>query len=263
MNFDRITYKATGKARFKASYWKSVVAALVLAFATGTLNLRFNYNFSSLDDIDVSELRRVFTEMFDSFRSTDFREVGSAISSIRFDSSDLAILSGVLIFLVVIFAIALVFATVFTVFVLNPLQVGAVSYFTKNVDSDAALGELGSGFSQARYLGVIKVMFLKGLYTFLWSLLLVVPGIIKSYEYRFIPYLASAHPEMDSNTLFQASRAMTDGRKMQLFIMDLSFLGWRLLGAVTFGLVNIFWTTPYRESAFAACYKSIAWEWGL
>ena len=60
--------------------------------------------------------------------------------------------------------------------------------------------------------------------TFLWSLLLIIPGIVKSYEYRMIPYLLADHPEMSKDEAFAASKAMIDGNKWDAFVLDFSFI---------------------------------------
>ena len=64
------------------------------------------------------------------------------------------------------------------------------------------------------------------LYTFLWSLLLLIPGIVKAYEYRMVPYLLADYPELSTEEAFRISREMMNGEKMNTFILDLSFIGW-------------------------------------
>ena len=94
---------------------------------------------------------------------------------------------------------------------------------------------------------------LRGLKTFLWGLLLVIPGIIKSYEYRMIPYILSENPGMDTKRAFQLSAEMMYGQKWNAFVLDLSFILWLILGAITCGLVNVFlctltWLPQMRNS---------------
>ena len=92
------------------------------------------------------------------------------------------------------------------------------------------------------------------IFTTLWSLLLVVPGIVKHYEYLMVPYIIAENPAMDYKEAFQISKQMMDGEKMEAFIMDLSFLGWYLLSAVTCGLLAIFYVNPYVQASFAEMY---------
>ena len=91
----------------------------------------------------------------------------------------------------------------------------------------------------------------------LWSLLLVVPGIVKLYSYRMVPYILAEHPELSANEVITRSRKMMNGNKWQAFKLDLSFIGWILLGTVTLGIVQVFWTSPYMESAQAALYLKL------
>ena len=85
-------------------------------------------------------------------------------------------------------------------------------------------------------------------------LVLVVPGIVKHYEYLMVPYIIAENPAMDYKEAFQISKQMMDGEKMEAFIMDLSFLGWYLLSAVTCGLLAIFYVNPYVQASFAEMY---------
>ena len=91
----------------------------------------------------------------------------------------------------------------------------------------------------------------------LWSLLLIVPGVIKSYEYRLVPYLVKDHPELSANQTLALSSKMMQGNRWQSFVLDLSFVGWFLLGLVTLNLGNIFWTFPYQDNADAALYEEL------
>ena len=98
-------------------------------------------------------------------------------------------------------------------------------------------------------------MFFRGLYTFLWSLLFIIPGIIKSYEYRMIPYLLAENPEMDMEEAFSLTRQMMTGDKANTFILDLSFIGWNLLSALTLGILSIFYVNPYQHLTNAQLYE--------
>lgn len=100
-------------------------------------------------------------------------------------------------------------------------------------------------------------MFMKDLFIFLWTLLFIIPGIIKRYEYMMIPYLLAENPDMSRQDAFAESKRMMDGNKMDAFLLDLSFIGWFILGAITFNIVNILYTTPYMELAHAELYHTL------
>lgn len=108
----------------------------------------------------------------------------------------------------------------------------------------------GQGFAQA---------FLRGLYIFLWSLLFIIPGIIKTFSYAMTPFIMAENPEMTAGEAITASKEMMDGHKFDLFILGLSFIGWALLEILTLGIASLF-VNPYRNAAQAAFYKSLTAE---
>lgn len=140
------------------------------------------------------------------------------------------------------------------VFVGNFLKMGGYRFFILNQTAQPGIGTLLDGFRSGHYVNIVLTMFLRDLFTALWSLLLVVPGIVKHYEYLMVPYIIAENPAMDYKEAFQISKQMMDGEKMEAFIMDLSFLGWYLLSAVTCGLLAIFYVNPYVQASFAEMY---------
>lgn len=102
-----------------------------------------------------------------------------------------------------------------------------------------------------------KVYFLQGLFTFLWSLLLIVPGIIKRYAYSQAMFILADNPDIGAREAIRRSEEMMMGHKMELFLLELSFLGWHLLGLVTLGLSYIY-VTPYIGAASAGFYRALS-----
>ena len=100
---------------------------------------------------------------------------------------------------------------------------------------------------------------LVSVFTFLWSLLFVIPGIIKAYSYSMTYYILADNPDMSPNDAITASSQMMDGHKFDLFVLQLSFLGWHLLGGITFGLEYIY-VAPYIAATKAKFYESIKAE---
>lgn len=101
-----------------------------------------------------------------------------------------------------------------------------------------------------------KVQFLVALFTFLWSLLFVIPGIVKAYSYSLSMYILAENKGKPALECINESKAMTNGHKMDLFVLNLSFIGWILLGCITFGLAFI-WVEPYMHTTFANVYRSL------
>lgn len=93
-------------------------------------------------------------------------------------------------------------------------------------------------------------------YTFLWSLLLVIPGIMKSYSYAMTYYIMMDDPEMKYDAAIEKSMQMMDGQKMRLFLLDFSFIGWVFLSVLTCG-IGFFFLTPYIQTTHAAFYEDL------
>ncbi|MDR0991617.1 MAG: DUF975 family protein [Ruminococcus sp.] len=91
--------------------------------------------------------------------------------------------------------------------------------------------------------------------TFLWSLLFYIPGIIAALRYSQAFYILADNPGMTAVEAIEESKRMTDGHKMDLFITGLSFIGWALLGSLTFGILTIIYVLPYQNATFANCYR--------
>lgn len=99
--------------------------------------------------------------------------------------------------------------------------------------------------------------FLKGLYTFLWSLLFIIPGIIASYSYAMTGYILAEHPELTASEAIEQSKEMMSGNRFRLFCLQFSFIGWSILCSFTLGIGNL-WLRPYKQTATAAFYREIS-----
>ena len=99
-------------------------------------------------------------------------------------------------------------------------------------------------------------MFLTNLFIGLWTLLFIIPGIIKSYSYRMVPYILSETPKLDYKEALNISKRMTDGEKFKMWILDLSFMGWYVLGALAL-FVGVLFVNPYVEATWAQFYLTM------
>ena len=98
---------------------------------------------------------------------------------------------------------------------------------------------------------------LKSTYTFLWSLLFVIPGIVASFSYAMTDYILAEHPELTASEAINRSKEMMRGNRFRLFCLELSFIGWSILCLFTFGIGNL-WLTPYKNAAKAAFYREVS-----
>lgn len=116
------------------------------------------------------------------------------------------------------------------------------------------IGQLFSGFND--YVRSLIACLLIALFTFLWTLLLIVPGIIASLRYSQTYYILQDHPELSGSEAINHSKEMMDGYKGQLFLLYLSFIGWALLCLLTVG-IGFLWLVPYVEASKATFYQSL------
>ena len=152
-------------------------------------------------------------------------------------------------------SVASILGILYTIFIGNVIVVGKNGYFIKNHDENPELGEIFKRF-KGNYLNVVKIMFLMDLKTLLWLFLFIVPGVIKAYEYSMIPYLLAENPNLSASEVFSLSKQMTTGQKMDLFVLDLSFLGWIILGLICCG-IGILFVLPYPEATRAEVYLNL------
>lgn len=147
--------------------------------------------------------------------------------------------------------------TFISMFVLLPLAVGysnSMRVLLETGDNRLTNNSFSLGFGN--WLHVVWGMILSTIYIFLWTLLLIIPGIIKSYSYALTPYILVEHPEMSANEAIEESMRLMDGHKFDLFYLQLSFIGWAILSILSLGL-GFFWLIPYQMTAQAAFYRDI------
>ena len=138
------------------------------------------------------------------------------------------------------------------------MTLGYASYNLNLIDGKPA--RFGDLFSQLNRLGQGFVMrLLIFVFTLLWSLLLVVPGIVAAFSYSMTPYILYENPDMRPREAIAASKELMKGNKWRLFCLSLSFFGWCLLAALTLGIGSLF-LRPYVETAGAAFYREIQAE---
>ena len=147
-----------------------------------------------------------------------------------------------------------VFSFFFNLFVGYPVFVGMNRFFMENRVSGSKVERIFWVFKSGKYLNAVKIMFLMNLKIFLWSLLFIIPGIIKSYQYYMIPYILAENPGIDSKRAFELSKEMTDGEKFDIFWLGLSFIGWILLGTLACG-IGVLFVEPYIQATFAELYQ--------
>ena len=227
--WSRSDVKSKGKMAFKANYWMCVLVSLILAAVSAAQSASSRGNS---DEADLSSA------------------LNSGASAVGMSTSIFtALVAGIV-------GLGVVIALLIGIFVKNVLIVGCNKFFVDNIDSKPPVSTVVCGF-KSNYKNIVIAMFLKSLFVGLWSLLFLIPGIIKAYEYRMVPYLVSTNPDLSWKEAFAQSKEMMTGNKGKAFVLDLSFIGWFILGAITCGVVEIFWTLPYYNSTCAQLYVTL------
>lgn len=138
------------------------------------------------------------------------------------------------------------------------LQLGYAQFLLKQHDGKAV--EFNDLFSQFHRFGTgFAQHFLRNLYVTLWSLLFVIPGIMKHYSYAMTPFILADRPDLTASQAIERSIELMDGHKMDLFILELTFIGWGFLAAISMNLGYLF-LNPYENAARAAFYRQLLAE---
>lgn len=212
--------KSRARKVLRFTYWKSFLVSLVILFAGGG-NFRWNNNSNANTRYYNNSLPGKFFCIVD--------EVMLFLASIIIILMILRVLLGYV------------------------LEVSAQKYFINASKGEADLGYLGFGFKNGRYFDILVTMFLRSLYTLLWTLLFIIPGIVKSYSYRMVPFILADNPNIGYNRAIELSMQMTNGEKFNIFVLELSFIGWYLLGLLALG-VGVLFVNPYSDATAAELY---------
>lgn len=273
--WNRAELKGKAKFSFKRNYWKSVLISLLLALIVGgggtgagsfsrglsdgvsgsdesyTDDYDYNdgdYDDDSYDDESEYDIIRDFSNGF----AEGFQDGAShGHSGTAFAALAIFGITFIIIFLILMSVVILL-----DVFICNPIEVGCKRFYVRNLNESAQIGNVGFAFDN-HYKNITKTMFFRDLYTILWTMLFIIPGIVKSYEYQMIPYLLAENPQMSREQAFAESKRMMSGQKWRAFVLDLSFIGWNILSAITLGILGIFYVQPYMDATHAALYEAL------
>ena len=263
----RSDLKARAKSSFKRNYWKTVLVSLILALLWGGgstvasetgsktgMEEAYTGTYEVTLDDDQADGDVLDPDM-------DESQVSVPEDNTEIDPESLVPESPITIMIAVIVCV-IVFLAIFALcavlaaFILNPFEIGCVRFFLRNLNEPAQVSNIGYGFDN-NYKNIAKTMFFRDLYTFLWTLLFVIPGIVKAYEYRMIPYLLAENPQMTKEEAFAESKHMMQGQKWKTFVLDLSFIGWYILAGLTLGIFGVFYVIPYVHQTQAALYDTL------
>lgn len=248
--WNRQELKARGKETFKANYWRCVLVALILFAIIGGSASSRNSNHSDEHDYGVYSDGTIHIGGTTVHYNTPEQFAEAFHEALEEARPAMPVISAAMGFVALL-------GLAGKLLLVNPLEVGCKNFFLRNTEQPAPLDDIARGF-KPEWLHNVVTLLLRDIFVALWSLLLIVPGIIKVYAYRMTPYIMAEHPEMSGTEAITLSRSMMNGHKWNAFVFDLSFLGWYLLDALTVGILGIFYVHPYKAAADAELYRAIS-----
>ncbi len=244
----RVELKNYAKDFLKKHYWKAFVVCLIFSILTGG-----NGSSGGRSDHDDFLPLPSFEKEFQIDNNNFFYEIRTG--GVRELINSLGLFP-------TFFIGSTLFAAVLILWIVSMLirpliTVGKNRFFLKGFDEDVNIRYLFSTFNRDEFWGIFKCMFITGIKNFLWFFLLIIPGIIKFYEYRMVSYLLVNDTSLTSSEAIQISRQLTDGHKWSMFVLDLSFIGWYILGGLLF-VIGTFFVVPYHEATIARLFNVLS-----
>lgn len=285
--------KTKAKQVVKKNYWTAILVCFIIALLTGefgtsiigiwqgedTINPNFIADTQKIieENIDLPKINKIdqisiiaeekFQKTLNDFQLNVIQALDANLNSItKPQKFILKIFDAIQSFkmdkdkLAVSLIIMAILSYAFTVFIADPLIVGGRKYFLKARKSkDAKVTTLGEIFKKGKWLNITQIMFLRNIYNALWYLT-IIGGVIKTYEYRMIPYIIAENPTIKRKKAFKLSKQMMKGNKWKTFVLDLSFFGWNFLSVLTFGILSLLYVNPYNSATFAELYITLKEE---
>lgn len=286
----RKNLKDKAKKTVKNNYWTAVVLCFVITILTGeygnsitgiwqsgdsvlpdyviTQNQYLIENEISKDNIaEIQEKQERIEEITENLTENQLKMVNTITSNLNsltksqkyiykiWDAIELFIMNQNL--LGIAYVLIAIIAILYIILLAEPLLVAERRYFIiASEKENTKMGVMKEIFKRKNWSNVAVIMFFKSFNNFLWYLT-IIGGIIKTYEYRMIPYLLAENPDMNKKEAFARSKQMMKGNKWKTFILDLSFILWEILSTVTFGLLDILYVNPYKIATSVELYKTL------
>lgn len=277
----RSDLKRNAKAALKANYLKCMLAAIILLFAAGSQTFggsststvqdasdAYYESLAMMEMAQTPDITATLTNTDSALTENTYETIYSRAQELAQDPSLRMLRRFVMGPMQVIWdyisdflgGAGSLILMLLGVLVLEPICVGGARFFLDNAkkpEEQTSLNRLTMAFRDRNYMNIVLNLLWRDIMITLWSLLLVIPGIIKSYEYRMVPYLLAEYPEMRHKEVFQKSKEMMRGQKWRAFVLDWSFFLWDYVSILTFGLAGIFFVYPYEHAVNAELYLEL------
>lgn len=242
MGYDHLRIKSNAKLFYSNNQGYSILAVLIL--------LAVPYAFGMIIGMITGFIQLIVGVVF-GVNFASMVESGSSFSG----GGVVAMALAVVVFYILILALSLVCAAVAYL-----MTMGAMDWFRRSIYEKVPLKEIFRTFYGGKLWSNIGTYFLTQLFIFLWSMLFIIPGIIKSISYSMTVYIKTENPNISPPRAIELSKLITDGHKWDLFYLNLSFFGWFLLSMLTYNILGIVYVFPYYYAARAFAYEEIKAE---
>lgn len=231
----RSDLKSSAKKFLSKNYIKAFFVSLILYFVTGSggSNSSWREERNTVLDLDFSNMS----------------EMGRTVT----DVIPFGFIFGLSFIIIVVLILA---SLTFRIFLGYPLEVGGRKFFIRGAEGEVEFSNITSPFNGEHYMKIVVAMLYKGVINFLYYLLFFFPGVVKSYAFSMVPYILTDNPEIGHERALELSNEMTRGHKWEMFVLDLSFIGWYILGAFALGIGTLF-VNPYVDSTKAQLYLTL------
>ena len=228
--------KENAMIAFLRNYWACVLVNLVIGMAMGQIGLiyfRIKNNFPGVN----LHIETPFSMI---------SNIGYKIAKILSDST--------------MYVAMIVASFALLTFFINIVELGGKRYYIENREHKTSFTKVFFGFAGGNYGHFAGAMFSRNIKVFLWSLLFVVPGVIKSLSYKMVPYILAENPSISKERALELSSQMMDGHKKDAFKLTLSFMGWNVLSMFTLQVLGVFRVFPYKNATYAEFYTALKAE---
>lgn len=219
--------KKEARHSIKKHYWSKVLVAFIITFD-------INIFFSIFSGEAIFPLLKLRDFDWETIKTVELETLHTLIFEHHFPNKKELIIA--------------FFVFLFEIFVLSVFKVGGTRYFIKSQTDEPNISVILFPFcgNNKAFKNIVAVELLKTVKIALWSLLFVIPGIIKAFDYVAVHYVLALFPDLKPEQAFKISSAMMKGNRIKFILMELSFIGWDILEFLTFGILKYFYITPYK-----------------
>lgn len=214
------------------------------------MNYRNSYSYRDFNgntfDFDSDDFKDEIDDIEDEFISDFQDEFDWFLDDLQADFDDsgwvviLWVIAIICIVILIVYALAITISFLIGSFLGAPISVGYRRFFMLNRLGKGKFTDIFAAFGKGRYMKIVKTMFKTNIEIFLWRLLFYFPGVVKLYQYYFVGFIMAENPNIDPKRAKELSKQMTDGHKWQIFVLQLSFIGWYMLWFLAMIVLTVF-----------------------